>query len=580
MNRFSNNLSVRALNHWRGYSIPTYLGLRMLLQQVPKSGESNFLTEYLLNKLPLRKSGRYRPFLRFKGFSASGEIDNREMYAASPSTALAEAYALSLLSEISTLQNRPYVYSNLWPTSKMAGRSFTYFYSGYRERNARITGLLAKNTALTLVSEDIRSFYPSIDEQAVLQRLINHLDGVKETRYRDFVESTCRQLIMCTTDGVPVGPALSHVLANLALERFDHEMHALLKERYFRYVDDILMVLERDEIPIIQTRLRELLDEEGFQLNPDKHDVISSSDWLDNLHSREEIFAGQQFDQLLNRIELYLWDRPSRKDELSERFKEKGIAMPIRRFAINVTYGRYHRYMKYLVNTTNIYKRIVLELRHENTSTITSDVSHLYGEFIRIASRIQIAPDNDHQIIRKLQAQRLRYLLNRLVYLTPLVDYEELLGLVPNIAEFHEYKSVIHSLITKSVDELMRIPGPAISTFASIVKELELGEIKFDASRLDSQSVLDSVATLLTFGVVELPDSWTEQLTPSDREYINFCRFKPLASRHLRDFSYEDELRSLQINVNPSLQQALMTTRFSDLENINLDALLMSAYGS
>lgn len=109
MNTLSNTLSVRALNHWRGYSIPTYLGLRMLLRQVPKSGGSNFLTEYLLRKLPLRKSGRYRSFLRFKGLLASGEINNREMYAASPSTALAEAYALSLLSEIKSLQNRPYV---------------------------------------------------------------------------------------------------------------------------------------------------------------------------------------------------------------------------------------------------------------------------------------------------------------------------------------------------------------------------------------------------------------------------------------------------------------------------------------
>jgi hypothetical protein len=580
MDKFSNTLSVRALNHWRAYSIPAYLGLRMLLQQVPKSGASNFLTEYLLNKLPLRKSGRYRCFLRFKGFSASGEIDNREMYAASPSTALAEAYALSLLSEISTLQNRPYVYSYLWPTSKTAGRSFTYFYSGYRERNARITDLLAKNAALTLVSEDIRSFYPSIDQQAALRSLINHLDGIEETKHRDFVESTCRQLTTCTTEGVPVGPALSHVLANLALERLDHEMYTLLKERYFRYVDDILMVLEKDEIPTVRARLEELLGEEGFELNPDKHDVVSSSDWLDNLHSPEEIFAGRQFDQLLNRIGLYLWDSPTRKDELAERFREKGIAMPIQRFALNVTYGRYHRYMKYLVNTTNIYRRIVLELKHENTSTIMSDVSHLYREFIRIASRIQIASDNDHQITKKLQAQRLRYLLNRLVYLTPLTDYEKLLGLAPDILEFYEYRSVIQSLITKSIDELIKIPGPAISTFASITKELELGEIKFDTSRLDSQSVLDSIATLLAFGVVELPESWIERLIPLDREYIDFCRFKPLASRQLTDFSYEDELRSLQINVDPSLQHLLMTTRFSDLENINLDALLMSAYGS
>ena len=502
------------------------------------------------------------------------------MYAASPSTALAEAYALSLLSEIDTLQNKPYVYSYRWPPSKMAGRSFTYFYSGYRERNARITELLRNNTALAVVSEDIKSFYPSINQQVVQQRLTDHLNGIKDTKYRDFIECTCRQLITYTTEGVAIGPALSHVLANLALQRVDQEMYTLLKQRYFRYVDDILMVLEKDEIPVIQTKLNKLLDEEGFILNPDKHDVISSSDWLDNLHGPEEGFARQQFDQLLNRIELYLWDKPGKKDELSECFKEKGIAMPIQRFAINAIYGRYHRYMKYLVNTTNIYKRIVLELKHENTKTIMSDVSYLYGEFRRIASQIQIEPANDHPIVRKLQAQRLRYLLNRLIYLTPLVEYEKLIGLAPDIVEFYEYRLVIHSLITQSIDELIGIPGPAVSTFASIANELELGKIKFDISQLDSRSVLDSLATLLAFGVAELPGTWIEQLNPSDREYVNFCMFEPLTSRALRDFSYEDELRSLQINVDPSLRHALMTTRFSDLESINLDALLISAYGS
>ena len=357
-------------------------------------------------------------------------------------------------------------------------------------------------------------------------------------------------------------------------------MHTILKERYFRYVDDILMVLEKDEIPIMQTRLERLLDEEGFALNPDKHDVISSSDWLDNLRSPEEGFAGQRFEQLLDRIKLYLWHRPSKKDELSECFKEKGIAMPIQRFAVNVTYGRYHRYMRYLVNTTSIYKRIIRELKYENASTLMSDVSYLCGEFSRIASGIQIGRANGHPLMRKLQAQRLRYLLNRLLYLTPIIDYVKLLGLAPEIVEFYEYRLAVNSLITKSIDELIKIPGPAISAFASIVKELELGGIRFDTSQLDSRSVLDSLATLLAFDVVEPPESWIEQLTPSNREYVNFCIFEPLSSRAIRDFSYEDELRSLQINVDPSLRQALMTTRFSDLENINLDALLMSAYGS
>jgi len=581
MDKFSNNLAVRALNHWRNYSIPTYLGLRILLLQVPKSESSNFLTEYLINKLPLRQSGRYRHFPRFKGFSSSGDTEYRDMYAASPSTALAEAYTLSILEQVPALQNNECVYSYLWPTSRTAGRSFTYFYSGYSDRNARISKLLKQNTNFFVVSNDIKKFYPTIGQQIVLKILSEHLDSIKETKYYDFIVNTCHQLLSCTNKGIPIGPALSHVLANLVLEPVDNEMHSQLKGRYFRYVDDILMVLEEEEVSTMQKKLENILNEQGFHLNADKKDKVSASDWLDNLFNSEESFMSQQFDELSNRIHLYLWNEPSNKKALADSFKEEGIAMPIQRFAINALYGRYQRYMKYLVkmDTTNMYRILIANLKHENTHTIMSDTSYLYNRFYEIGSRIQIETDYNHQLVKKLQIQRLRYFLNRLIYLTPYVDYKKLLDITPNIVEFYEYRSLINSLIIKSVSELIKIPGPAISTFASVFQELALGKIELNTAQIDYQIMLDSLATLSAFGIFEPPGDWIERLIPKDKEYINFCMFTPLSSRALKDFSYEDELRALQINVDATLRQVLMTTRFSDDEGINLDALLVSAYG-
>ncbi len=581
MNKFSNNLAVRALNHWRNYSIPTYLGLRILLLQVPKSESSNFLTEYLLNKLPLRKSGRYRHFLRFKGFLPSGDTEYRDMYAASPSTALAEAYALSILSQVSTLQNKSCVYSNLWPTSKTAGRDFTYFYSGYSDRNARISELLKQNKNYFVVANDIKSFYPKIDQQIALKILSKHVDSIKDVKYRDFVVNTCHQLLDCKDKGIPIGPALSHVLANLVLEPVDNEMYSLLKGRYFRYVDDILMVLEEEEVSTMQKKLENILDKQEFELNPDKKDKISASDWLDNTYNPEEKFMSQQYDKFSNRIRLYLWNEPSKKFALADSFKEEGMAMPIQRFAIDAIYGRYHRYMKYCINmdTKNMYRMLIADLKHENINTIMSDASYLSNQFYEIASRIRIELNNSHQLIKKLQTQRLRYFLNRLIYLTPYVEYKKLLDITPDIVEFHEYRSVINSLITNSVDELIKIPGPAISTFASAFQELALGKIELKTAQIDYRTMLDSLATLTAFGIFEPPGDWIEKLEPKHKEYIDFCMFTPLSSRVLRDFSYEDELRALQINADNTLRQQLMATRFSDDEGINLDALLISAYG-
>jgi len=64
------------------------------------------------------------------------------------------------------------------------------------------------------------------------------------------------------------------------------------------------------------------------------------------------------------------------------------------------------------------------------------------------------------------------------------------------------------------------------------------------------------------------------QLSPTEKEYMNFCLFEHTQSRALDNFSYEDELRSLRLNIDdPELRHLLITTRFSDNESIDLDAV-------
>jgi len=50
--------------------------------------------------------------------------------------------------------------------------------------------------------------------------------------------------------------------------------------------------------------------------------------------------------------------------------------------------------------------------------------------------------------------------------------------------------------------------------------------------------------------------------------------------RNLGDHSFESELRALQMGTNEETMSNIIRTRFSDLEQINLDALLLSGYDS
>ena len=579
MDRESARLAVRALNHWRFVYQPSYIGLRLLLRQIPESASSDYIRQYLLHKLPLRQINRYRKFPRFKGFSQTKQINYRDMYAASPSTALGEAYALLLLSQIPSLRNRSYVYSYRWPKTE-AGRSYSYFYSGYQERNQLITDLLRENPNYIVLVEDIRDFYPSVNIDTISQRLANHLESIDDEELRDYVSTVCYQVLHVAENGIPIGPALAHVFGNIALEAIDKEMHELLGDCYLRYVDDIVMLVEPNEVSDVTSKLKSLVESEGFRFNERKHDEVSSIDWLQNLPKQVELECGIQFDELINRIQLFLWDSPSKKVSLHALFRDRGIAIPIQRIALSAFYGRFHHYMRNIIRTARQYARVIKNLQFENEDLLLSDTIRLSKDFCDTAKQIEEPESTEHPIIRKWRTQRFRYLINRLFYLLPIDDYRDLRGLIPEIDEFYEHHCLINAVVDKVLDPVLQIPGPAVSTFTSIYQELEYPPIKYEAVEPSSMAVIDSICNLAVFDIVDLPSKWIESLSETDLELLRFCQFSSAESRIVKDHSFIDELRTLQLGERKEVLKSIIDTRFSDLEQINLSALLISGYSS
>ena len=148
MNNASGNLAVRSLNYWHSLYLPTYIGLRLLLEEVPKSKESDYLESYVRRKLSSGDLCRYHPFPRFKEVDTNGKYAYRQFYAASPSSALGEAYLLKILSKVKGLSNKPCVFSYLWPKTNFEGRSYQYFYSGHAARQRRVSSLLKSHPSL------------------------------------------------------------------------------------------------------------------------------------------------------------------------------------------------------------------------------------------------------------------------------------------------------------------------------------------------------------------------------------------------------------------------------------------------
>ena len=214
-------LAIRALNYWRHAHPPGYLGIRLFLSQSVDSLLDTTLHGLIFRKLATRSKPRYQRFHQFKALEANGDPEYRDLYAASATTAIGEAIALDILSRLPSLANRSNVYSYKWPKSQRSGGLFTYFYAGYRSRNEHVTHLLRQHPHKIALVFDIRQFYPSVSRQRIWARFTKHLSGLRDSQESHFLEATCSNFLSLSQTGIPMGPPLSHVLGNIALESLD-----------------------------------------------------------------------------------------------------------------------------------------------------------------------------------------------------------------------------------------------------------------------------------------------------------------------------------------------------------------------
>lgn len=200
-------LAVRALNYWSRVFIPTYAGLRLLLEQTPTLDRTNYLDDMLFRGAQTGKQGRYRRFIQVKSVSAVGPVRHRACHAASPTTALAEALALAIMADIPTLKNKRQVFSYRWPDRRREGQSYRYYWPAYEERNMRVSRLLQAEPKERVLAFDVKDFYPSVKKDGVRVRLGQHLLAIRDDREREFAGSVCDAALELGATGIAVGPA-------------------------------------------------------------------------------------------------------------------------------------------------------------------------------------------------------------------------------------------------------------------------------------------------------------------------------------------------------------------------------------
>lgn len=587
-------IAHRALNYLIRDHKLSYIGLRHLLESLSDGGRNHWLEGFFKRRQQAKHKPVYFCGASLKGTNENGELQYRDYFSPSPTTMLIEAYLLSTISLQGQFQSSDAVYSyKLAPFSKRY--IYEPFFLGFTRKNEGILAALRAHEGSVALITDVKSYYPSIDKKKVLVALDSKLGASDlELRFKQFFRETTEATLQLTipgATGIPIGPAISHYLGQLALEKVDQAFFERYPGRYFRYVDDIAIVIEAGRVDKVREELRTALSEEGLSLNTDKTECVDRSAWEGRFSDNQDKISSESFDELIDRISYFTIRSPDAFNELLTAFRDSGISLPLgkvqakvssnsfRAYAARLTYG-----VQLLVRQNSRGDKLRLHFLNDTTESLLKAARILRDDYLRHAQSLFAREIPLAGARRRWHLQDFRFVLNRLLYLTSPGDYPKLLSFVPDCPELLELRVAITSLIEQDPTILLGFPGAVSKSVGEIALERGIkmqpsSQIRASAATSSAErGYRDSLTSLLAYGLIDIPHDVEGAYGASDVALFKYSAGIAPLERELEDLSYVDELRCLQIGKNRSDLERILTTRFDGDEEPFLEGLHLGGH--
>jgi hypothetical protein len=562
-------LHLRTLNHLSRDHQFTYIGARILAESLHPDLLETWTKEYLSHKALTSRRQVYWKYSLYKGLNHKGSPDYRKCVIGSPTTHLTETWVLALLSQQPAFQKHPCVYSYAWPSNK-SSHLFQYYLKGYRKRERDIAAAAAELNNSKILVLDIKRFYPTIDVALARSRFKETLDKTSlESSERDSALQCVEELTSIKNeDGLPTGPPLSHVLANVFLQHLDFKLSSRYKHNYFRYVDDIAIVVPKNEVDAAQQFFESVAEEEGLEVNLDKTDIQSGEEWTQRVNSQPGKNT-DSFSQLVHDIRTYLAHNPDDFDQLRNLFRSNDFVLPFSRLRSVASYSPFRRLVR------NFWSRHGSWFGHSTLqpARLLERALQLRREFKNRVSRLHDKPFPDNGMARRWAIQDFRFVINRYLYLISSDEQNSLLRLIPECPELQPTRVVLQALTSGDISEVVRYPGPTVSAFCQLWTESTEELPKISWSSHPSRAERDGASVLALHGLCHPPSEWISRLDlESSQIMVKLSARESPKRRTFDDFSYIDEMESLFLSPRVDFSRFL-STRFDDGEDIVLPAL-------
>lgn len=474
-------LALRAANQYRTRDIMAYLGLRYYFanQCARRDRWAEEVSAYLVMS---RSNGAYFWSLHFKDVSADGQLHHRDIFLPGPNESFAEAALLAECSRHAAFRSPDFVFSYRLAEGEDIQGAYKPYFPGLQERQQNIAVACKSDTSQIVRYTDIKRFYPNISGELAVGAWLRACDAAQMTSlFRELgLKLLADHALECQNvshgQGLLTGPMFSHLIANLVLRDVDVTMSGAFPNRYFRYVDDVVLVGSPTEVAAGRVQLAELLNELGLYLHEvdaGKDFELAASDWL----TGESDFSGddsQGWMFFVRDLKQFLISQTSSRARLAAIFAEEEFRIPLPDYSVDVSDARYQdRFIDNLRRHPWLLRRI---FRQATPNLLLLSAKVLRARYTeRLINLIEGGPNLDDYARRRV-IPKIRYLAGRLLYLAKAEDLRSIAERLRQYPELAMLAEVLSAVGTRDVTRLLRLGGNAAQSAAQILK-LTPGEV-------------------------------------------------------------------------------------------------------
>jgi len=561
----------RSLNHARSINPILYLTVRCFFESFSiKAREDDFFIDFIERKLIIRKDWAIKEYKLFKE-KDEDEFIYRDTLSLSAFGIIAESYLMLKIADSSLLKNKKYVYSYILPKRIQSSRNFEYYFTGYKKRNNKISQTFNDNPNQIAVVLDLKKFYPSIDKEKSKERFFNQLDKANNSKIFKLSEKITISILEQSKQGVPIGVNINHLIAQTYLTEFDELLNEKFPNKYFRYVDDIIIICDQSEEQDVKKYVESVLPSK-LEINETKTDILTAKKW--RLSNKDNDNTNENLHDLLHLITAYLSMHPKKIDSLSMDIRKAGYNIPLKRVANQSKNSKYMRFLVSLFKKKEKYG--VAEIYFMKSEIIVGKLLALKkfytGQFQEL---IRLDYDDSNSAENRSNTANLKYIINRLLYLSSINELSKLE--IPSTKKFNDTKEVIYALSSKDLTQTIQYGGKIVETVCELWIENDFEPLMLlndDLKKIvNINSVIDSIIVMSLYRVIKFKmEDILELLDIENREYIQVILD---SSYKVKDLNNEFLLEIQGLLQDKSLEEKykLLTTKYDDKEESLLSGL-------